>query len=164
MIATIIIVSLAFVYLLIETDFLRVHLLIGKDKPPKYARYKVYNSLSRKQGSFLRDGNNYPEGYSPNGEPEYTVILNPGVNDVLCGWDWLDIHCASMVDYHPEVYLHIGGVRYTMTIKQPAIIKDVMRANKLNKKQREVYAISPVEQKQPNRNIILKLLPAWIIK
>jgi len=33
----------------------------------------------------------------------------------------------------------IGGVRYNMHIKQPSIIKDIMKANKLTKKQKLAY-------------------------
>lgn len=144
MITAIIIISLGFGWLLIETDFMRVRLPVGKAAKPKYARYKAYNILRKGKPTWydkpIYEGNNYPEGYSPNGEPEYTVILNPGIDNVLCGWQWLDQHCASMVDYQPRLDMAIGGVRYNMVIKQPAIIKDIMKANKLTKKQRLAYA------------------------
>ena len=144
MIPTIIILLGALYWLLRETDYLRVRLLVGEPAKPKYARYKAYNMMRKGKPSWndspLYEGNNYPEGYSPNGEPEYIVVLNPGIKDVLCGWEWLDKHCASMVDYQPKVEMAIGGVRYNMTIKQPTIIKDVMRVNHLTRKQKAVYA------------------------
>jgi hypothetical protein len=34
----------------------------------------------------------------------------------------------------------ISGVRYNMTFKDQKIIKDVMRVNKLTKKQKQAYA------------------------
>jgi len=117
--------------------------LIGEPAKPKYARYKVYNSASRKTlkpDRFLANGDNYPEGYTPNGEPEYMVILSPGIDNVLCGFDWLDQHCADLVDYEPRVEMNTGGVRYNMNIKQPSIIKDIMKANKLTTAQRLAYA------------------------
>ena len=143
MIVTIFIVSLALSWLGYETKWLAVRLLVGELAKPKYARYKAYNSLTKRKfydGRALHEGNNYPEGYSPNGEPEYMIILNPGIDGILCGWDWLNEHCAGMVDYQPKIEMNMGGVRYNMTIKQPAIIKDVMKANHLTKKQKLAYA------------------------
>jgi len=144
MITAIIIIGIAFYFFLRETDWLCVRLPVGKLKPPKYARYKVYNILKSRKPSYgdttLYEGNNYPEGYSPNGEPEYQVILSPGIDNVLCGFDWLNKHCASMVDYKPQVFMTLGNVRYSMTIKQPAIIKDIMKANHFTKKQLKALA------------------------
>jgi hypothetical protein len=129
-----------FGYLLHETDWLKVN-LIAK---PKYARYEVYNILKCRHPRCgdrpIRQGGNLPDGYTPNGEPTYTIILSPGVNGVLCGWNWLNEHCADLVDYKPRIEMAIGGVKYNMHIKQPAIIKDIMRANKLTKKQKLAYA------------------------
>ena len=144
MIPAIIIISLAFFWLLVETDYMRVRLLVGAISKPKYARYEVYNFLKSRKPSWndkpIYEGGNLPEGYTPNGEPKYTIILSPGIDNVLCGFDWLNEHCASMVDYQPKVEMAIGGVRYHMTIKQPAIIKDIMRVNHLTKKQKLAYA------------------------
>lgn len=143
MIAAIIIIGLALYWLAIETDYLRVRLLVGKPAPPKYARYKVYNSMGKGRKYYtspIYEGDNYPPDYSPNGEPEYNIILSPGINGVLCGYDWLNKHCAALVDYAPDLYLATGGVRYTMHLKQPTILKDVMKANKLKKAERLAYA------------------------
>lgn len=147
MIMTLLTIALAFYWLLRETDYLRVRLLIGADKPPKYARYKAYTALTKRKTNleFLHKGNNYPEGYTPNGEPEYTIILNPGIDDVLCGWDWLDKHCADLVDYTPKVDLKLGGVSYSMTIKpagiEQGVMDKVMKVNKLSKQERNKYAM-----------------------
>jgi hypothetical protein len=145
MIATLIIITLAFIWLLYETNFLTVQLPTGKIKEPKYARYKVYQVLKNRKPKFsdtvIYSGDNYPEDYSPNGEPEYQVIVSPGVDNVLCGFDWLNEHCADMVDYQPDVSMHIGGVRYSMKIKEPAVIKDIMKVNKLTKKYKVAHGI-----------------------
>ena len=138
MITTIILLALAFGWLLWETDYLRVQLYIGK-LTPKYARYKVYNKLSNRKPTYgdtlLYEGDNYPADYSPNGEPEYYILLSPGVKGVLCGYDWLNEHCANMVDYKPQVFMTIGNIRYNMTINKPSVIKDIMKANHLTRKQ-----------------------------
>ncbi len=144
MISAIVIIGLAFLWLLYETNYMRVRLLVGDRVIPKYARYAVYNKLGNKKPAWsdttLYTGGNLPADYSPNGEPCYTIVLNPGIDNVLCGFDWLNEHCAAMVDYQPEVFMHIGGVRYQMTIKQPSIIKDIMRVNKLSKQEKKAYA------------------------
>lgn len=144
MIVLIVIIGLAFAWLGYETDWLRIRLLVGAIAKPKYARYKAYNKIGNKKPSWgdtkLHEGNNYPEGYTPNGEPEYIITLNPGINNVLCGWGWLDKHCADLVDYHPNLYLETGGVRYNMKLKKPEVLKDIMKANKLSKQQRLAYA------------------------
>ena len=51
MIATILIVSLAFYWLLRETDYFRIHLIRGAIpvKAKAYAAYKAYSTLSRKK-------------------------------------------------------------------------------------------------------------------
>uniref|UniRef100_A0A6M3IDV6 Uncharacterized protein n=1 Tax=viral metagenome TaxID=1070528 RepID=A0A6M3IDV6_9ZZZZ len=142
MIVAITIIGLAFYWLLLESDYLRIRLMIGEPSTPKYARYKAYNAMSKRKyySGSIHEGNNYPVDYSPNGEQEYTIVLNPGIDNILCGWEWLDKHCADLVDYQPDIYLETGGVRYSMTIKQPSILKDVMRVNKLTKKQKQAYA------------------------
>ena len=139
MLATLIIIWLSLVWLGYETDWMRVRLPSGVAIKPKYARYVAYNKLRGTQtwrDTTIHSGGNLPADYSPNGEPEYTIILSPGIKDILCGWRWLDEHCADMVDYQPQVFMTVGNIRYTMTIKQPSIIKDIMRVNRLTKKQK----------------------------
>lgn len=147
MIIAILVILLAFGWLLYETEGLTVRLIAGKLQPPKYARYTAYNSLKKRKTwdmYHLKDGGNLPEDYIPNGEPNYTIVLSPGIDNVLCGWDWLNKHCAAMVDYIPSVYLHIGGVRYNMSIKDTSIFKDVMRTVKLTKRQVRAYAAQAI--------------------
>lgn len=131
-------IVLSFYWLLYETDYLRIRLLVGELSKPKYARYKAYH-LKTGYNDSIHEGNNYPEGYSPNGEPEYSIYLSVGIDNILCGWERLDKHCADLVDYKTQVQMNMGGVRYNMTIKSPSIIKDIMRANHLTKKQKLAY-------------------------
>ncbi|KKN18459.1 hypothetical protein LCGC14_0955680 [marine sediment metagenome] len=70
----------------------------------------------------------------------YDICLSPNT-DTLCGKKWLDKHWNDLADYQPKVEMNIGGVRYKMTIKQPSILKDVMRVNKLTKKQKLAYVL-----------------------
>lgn len=110
----------------------------------QYASYKAYNTIGakRRRSSYsdrsLHSGGNFRKDHSRNGAPEYDIILNPGIRGVLCGWGWLNRHCADLVNYKPEVFMTIGNVRYTMTIERLAIIKDIMKANHLTRKQKVI--------------------------
>lgn len=140
----IVLMLLEFALLGYATKWFTVRLPKGTGR--KCASYSAYNNVGlkrRKPAYFhtpLHSGNNFPDGCSPNGAPTYDIILSLGIEGVLCGWEWLDEHCGDMVDYKPTVYMTIGGVKYSMTIKQPAIIKDIMRVNHLTKKQKLAYA------------------------
>ena len=140
-----IITGLAFVWLGYETDWMRVRLRAGELKV-KRAGYRVYSTLSKRKclGTAIHKGGNIEwQKYTDvpvNGDKVYDIVVSAGLDNVLCGFDWLDRHCADLVDYEPKVEMLMGGVRYNMTIKQPAIIKDIMRVNKLTRKQKLAYA------------------------
>ncbi len=146
MIATILIVSLAFYWLLRETDYFRIHLIRGTIpvKAKAYAAYDVYNSMTQKKIYKVKvhTGGNVPDDLQYNESPyhTYNIVLSPGIDNVLCGFDWLDKHVADLENYNPKVYMSIGNVRYDMTIKKPEIIKDIMRVNHLTK--REIQALA----------------------
>jgi len=133
-------IALAFIWLLRETDYLRIRLPMGADippVPPKPAQYRAYNSLRKKKHYEIEihHGSNQevPDG------PTYHIVLDPGVTEPLCGWDWLDKHVGDLVDYQPRVQMQLAGVRYDMTIKAPGILDQVMKANKLSKQERARY-------------------------
>lgn len=73
MLTMIVIVALAYGYLLYVTKFLTIRLLVGAEAKPKYARYEAYNMMRKGKPGWndrpIHEGNNYPEGHSPNGEP-----------------------------------------------------------------------------------------------
>lgn len=136
--------ALSYYWLLRETDWLRVRLLVGKEKPKVFAQYKAYNSFKKKKTYEveLHFGSNSEEP-----TPDmicYNVVLDPGITEPLCGWAWLDKHCADMVDFTPNVYLDMVGVRYNMTIKpqgvSEGILGKVMKVNKVSKQQKLKYA------------------------
>jgi len=156
MIPTIIILLGALYWLLRETDYLRVRLLVGEPidlgklwidtfVPLVGLRTLKYGLSEHEHIASWRDN---PVGYvirqSLNGKARtnghYEILVSPCVEDVLCGKKWVDKHWNDLADYKPEVFMAIGGVRYNMTIKKPEIIKDVMRVNHLSKKQKLAYA------------------------
>ncbi len=138
----------AFTWLGYETNWLTVRLPHGEAKP-KQAGYRFYSTLSKGKYHVKADhkgGNIEWSTYGDmplNGHKVYDIIVSPGISVVLCGWDWLDQHCADMVDYQPKVELMTGGVHYKMTIKARNILNEVMKANKLTKKDKLRYTIAP---------------------
>ncbi|KKL80417.1 hypothetical protein LCGC14_2004990 [marine sediment metagenome] len=131
MITCTIIVNLAFIWLLIETDLLRVQLLERETilscqwRMPDNAvtpsmRLELYHLWNKGLTKISY------------------ALLSGGHTSPLCGWGY----AYQYRDFKPEykVELNTGGVRYNMTIKQPSIIKDIMRANRLTKAQKQAYA------------------------
>jgi hypothetical protein len=156
MIPTIIILALAFYWLLIETDYLRVNLLA---QPVDYRKLwlETFDEYYHNLEGLLTDKHEYNEDYihyTPHGytivqslknkaksNGTYQILLSPCVEDTLCGKDWLDKHWNDLADYKPEIYLAIGDIKYNMTVRNPEIIKDVMRVNRLSRK--EVRELMP---------------------
>jgi len=138
MLVSLILIILSFSWLFYETKCFSVRLPYGKDKP-KLARYKVYHILKNRKpngkDSIIHEGGNLPEGYSSNGEPVYNIILSPAI-EPMCGYDWLNQHCADMVGFENKIEMNLANVRYKMTIKEPSILNDVMRVNRLTKQQK----------------------------
>ena len=155
MIATILILLLAFGWLGYETDWMRVRLPIGQ---PDYGKRWIDMFVplvglrtleyGLSEHEHIASWRNNPIGcvirQSLNARAKinghYEVIVSTGVQEVLCTKKWVEKHWNDLADYQPKVEMVIGGVRYNMTIKQPAIIKDIMRVNHLTKKQKLAYA------------------------
>jgi len=140
MIITLAIIAIAFYWLLYETAWLTIRLPHGMPTIPDYsgdAGYRVYARLGTKKRTI---SSNQIREYNYNGHTNYDIVLQPGIDNVLCGWSWLDNHCGDLVNYQPKFHLERPGVKYDMVIKQPSIMKDIMRVNRLTKKQRLAYA------------------------
>jgi len=105
MVTTLLVIASAFYWLLCETDYLRVRLLVG-DLPaiPEVERISWGVCQSR-----------YP-----------SLKLSCGVEQPLCGWDWLknNTHPIPQVD----VSFSSGGVRYHWHIEDCNILKDAITA------------------------------------
>ena len=142
MIQLIISLTAMFIWLLKETDWLRVNLM-----PPKlkFARYEVYQMLRPHKTYYgerpIHEGGT-TEKNKLNGNPIYQIIVSPGITNILCGFEWLDQHCADLVGYEPIIQMNLANVRYTMHIKALGILPEVMKANKLTKAQKFALAFS----------------------
>ena len=124
MTAAIVIISLALYWLGYESRWLTIRLLVGCDAVIiEYAR-KPWEELEPRGKISLK---NYPFWLC---FPEH---MHP-----LCGREWLENTMHVVPEYN--IYMAIGGCRYNMTVKQEGILKQVMKANKLTKKQKAAYA------------------------
>jgi hypothetical protein len=129
------IILTAFCWLLVETDYLRVRLPVG-------ILYEIGASCQwhlpddavtddMKQ-ELLNLWSKLPK--------EVKAKFAQGLESPLCGWGY----AYQYRNLTPEcaVEMTIGNVRYNMTIKQPSIIKDVMRVNHLTNKQKVLEGIA----------------------
>ncbi len=151
-------IGLAFYWLLVETDYLRIRLLAGRDID--YGKlwietfgHFVSGGLVRaltEQGEapfFKRDVIGYRIIQSLNGKgakdanaDTYDIMVSPGIKEILCGGAWLNSHWNDLKDYQPQFELVVGGNRYNMTIRKPSVLAEVMKVNKLSRQERKQYA------------------------
>ena len=110
MLISIIIILCAFTWLIIESDFLRVRLPIGKDNL-SYAgecKLNIYNCLKLKINtepteSFKTDN------YDGNNHLTYQLVLSPNVKP-MC-YEWLIENYAKLVNFKPRIELDYGTYR-----------------------------------------------------
>lgn len=155
MLLSIILVSLAFTWLLYETNYLTIRLALYGSLPDFPERwFKTFDLCQREIDSF--DKTDIPLS-NPDYEPiehigyviyetlsnrvkynhnQYQIGMSPSV-EPMCGKDWLEENWDNLADYKPEIFMNIGNVKYDMLIKKPDVIKDIMRANKLSKQERK---------------------------
>lgn len=126
-----VLIALEFAWLGYETKWLTIRLYKGKATPapqlPKTAAYHIHYTLGRSHFSPTKCYEMPNWNYS---DALYHIFLSPGLNDVLCGWEWLNEHCADLVNYHPKVELCFGnGYKQTFTLKKPELIKQIVKIN-----------------------------------
>ena len=112
MLSTIIIVSMAYAWLLKETNFLRIHLLVGKLPVPKQHEPKV----TRQQINDMR----------------LTWNISPAIEQPLCSWLWLR---ANQWFKYPPCYVELRLDHTTHKITVPLngkgkdLVKEIMSIN-----------------------------------
>lgn len=113
MLISIIIILCAFTWLIIESDFLRVRLPIGKDNL-SYAgecKLNIYNCLKLKINtepteSLSTDNADFDS-------PVYRLVLSPNVKP-MC-YEWLIENYAKLVNFKPRIELDYGTYRQQIT-------------------------------------------------
>lgn len=112
MIALVVTLILALTWLGYETDWMQVRLSIGVIEVVSNGyKFKSWNEL---------------KPYNPNFRSYPMWLTHPDNMTPLCGLDWLE----NTMHIIPEcrIELNHSGVKYNMTIKEPAIIKSVVSA------------------------------------
>ncbi len=112
MLLTILAILLSFYWLLRETHFLTVHLLIGPEEKPVELERLTWSECVARYGRKQVDFTKYNE------EP-------------ICGWDWLQKNTHPIPQ--AKFDLETGGVRYHMQIRDTVVLKDVLAATKYNR-------------------------------
>jgi len=125
MIACLIVVSLAFVWMLYEADWMRIRLPVGVISKPVMVRVNRNMLINP---CLSKPSNN---GY-----------LSPGVVDILPGWEWLESREHPVPDYRFEIIAwgckHKIHLLPDAILKQPNIVKSICRiALKPTKEQRQ---------------------------
>lgn len=144
----IVIMTLAFIWLGYESDWMTIRLYKGKATIKKvplarlwfqtfhwFKPYKNTNFFPKEYPSFKRDMINYRiipssilKGHK--WDDTYNIYVSPGIRDVLCGTDWLDEHWNDLKDYAPQVELYFGnGYRQTFTLKKPELMGKIVHIN-----------------------------------
>ena len=138
MITFIIIMSLAFIWLGYEADWMRVRLLIGVDKT---MAGRWCDAFHFKMSWF--DYTRIPLNLEPIARyGHYNIELSPGVG-VMCGQKWLDKHYHDLDNYEPKVELYFGnGYRQTFTLRKPELMLKIMKIN-TGKKYFKHLALAP---------------------
>lgn len=135
MIATIIIVGLAFIWLGYETSWLTVRLPRGPaQNQPKvnitrlwFKTFGFYHPYRNK--GFFPCEQPYTRDSMPYHKP-YALELSSGVYDTLCGAQWLEEHWHDLDNYQSKVELYFGnGYKQTFTLKKPELIGKIIHIN-----------------------------------
>lgn len=163
MIATIIIIGLAFTWLGYETNWMRVRLLAGGlVKPtPIPVTLKQWQTVFRPYRSLKELDFIAPMVYShkpvkhtgycvyrtsvkQHTYPEiYSIYLSPNT-DALVSRQWLDKHWADLEDYHPTVELYFGnGYKQTFTLRKPKLMKQIIKINTGKKYFKHLVTLAP---------------------
>jgi hypothetical protein len=113
MIATIVIVSLALVWLGYETRWMRVRLLTGAAYTPPQYEYKTWDELELWR---------LPERYQP------FWLKHPDNMLPLCGWDYLKNTMHVIPDITMSLYFG-NGYRQTFRLLKPELMKQIIKIN-----------------------------------
>lgn len=139
MLATTIVIGLAFTWLAYETNWMRVRLLTGVVLKP---------FLDRWCNEFHVSPNYFDFTWVPlelTITPQYkhyNIELSPGVT-VMCGQKWLDKHYHDLDNYEPRVELYFGnGYRQNFTLRKPQLMKSIIKIN-VGKKYFKKLALAP---------------------
>jgi len=112
MIPSLVVIGLAFTWMLYEADWMRVRLPVGAIKESaktiriwQYHKNGIYGITNRS------------ETYSPYHITRNDMAISPfhaGITEPICGWDWLLNHEHPIVEY--KIALQAHGCKSTITL------------------------------------------------
>lgn len=114
MIATIILVGLGFAWLLRETNYMTIRLMVGDLPLPEY-EYITLDGVYSNIWSL-------PVKHQP------FWAKHPNAMQPLCGMEWLKTREHIVPINKVELYFG-NGYRQTFTLKKPELIKEIVRIN-----------------------------------
>ena len=131
MILSLILLIIAFTWLLKETDYLRIKLLSGLCFiPGDCCKWRLPDSAvtDDMKRDLINSWTHLPK--------EIKCRFLDGIESPLCGWGY----AYQYRDYEPEclVEMNIGNVRYKMTIKTSDVLTKVMKVNRLSKAEKKL--------------------------
>ena len=112
MITSLIVISLAFTWLLYESDWMRVRLPVGAIKESiktiKLWQFSYHDKVGISQQSHAQ-----APYYNP--QRDNTILmLNVGITEPVCGWDWILNHEHPIIENHIEIIAH--NCKHTITL------------------------------------------------
>ena len=111
MIVSLVVIALAFTWLLYESDWMRVRLPIGKSiKTIKLWQYRENGQY----GITHIDPSPTLNGYRwPPGKTQYQ-LFSVGITEPICGWDWILNHEHPIITNRIEITAH--NCKHTVTL------------------------------------------------
>ena len=90
-----------------------------------------YNGKKHKTGyKILAQFNKPSPSYYNYTDNIHTILVSPGIKNVLCGKKWLREHWRDCEDYEPKVELYFGnGYRQTFTLRKPELMQKIIKIN-----------------------------------
>lgn len=123
MLPCLVVISLAFTWLLYESDWLRIRLLVGALVAPTKT-IRLYRHTKHDQVGFSKSDNTYLDR-------KVDTIFSACITEPICGWDWLLNRNHPLVEY--RISIEAWGCKHSIhlcdnpNIDQGRIMKDVCK-------------------------------------
>ena len=57
-------------------------------------------------------------------------LISKTIKEPICGWQWVYQHLHDLDGWQPRIELDYGGVKFNMTVKNPEVLRDIIKAMK----------------------------------
>ena len=136
MLTALLVILSGLVYLMLETNWMTIRLPMGADTMSPYWLLLRLGDFYATEDDIrdMRHQLMWP-GKGVKGIDWHNTTYTP-----LVSWDWLKVHWHDLDGYQQDIEIDAYGVRSKMTVKQPAVIKEVMKALKPSRAMKLQYA------------------------